>query len=133
MYDDPVIKPCCAGSRTSSVNELIYKDGKPIIRTVKKIDNFQMINSYADSCDMSVILNKLASGIIPSGFDETDCADIADIPNNFADAINVVKKGKEIIDEYSTLVDNYVDNSDDKSTDTTDTPTDTQEVIANEE
>lgn len=52
-------KSCCSGSRFSDKMHLVYDErGRKHLEKVGETDNYALIQSYRDSCDLSKILQK---------------------------------------------------------------------------
>lgn len=102
MYDayfdpEPVFTPAGDVMRPEFVLS-VGKDGRKCLSKVRDVDISAYINSFSAGCDMAVILNKLQAGLIPTGFDESNCVDLSMMPKDVVDAM---QKTREFKDKFS--------------------------------
>lgn len=69
----------------------VGKDGRKCLSKVRDIDIQAFINSFAPGCDMSVVINKLKAGLIPTNFDEHNCLDMSLMPKSIVDSMQSIR------------------------------------------
>ena len=69
----------------------VGEDGRKCLSKVRDIDIQAFINSFAPGCDMSVVINKLKAGLIPTKYDEHNCLDMSLMPKSIVDAMQSIR------------------------------------------
>lgn len=85
----------CAGSRYEPVKELMVDDdGIDRLTIVGKVDVAEKINSYRDTCDLGLLLQKFKVTGDPNVLNvrETFYADVTEVPTNFHELTNYMRK-----------------------------------------
>ncbi len=59
------------------------------LRTVGEHDQQAEIDSFRESCDISVILNKIATGEVSTEFTDEDCLDLVEMPQSLVECLDV--------------------------------------------
>lgn len=72
----------------------VGKDGRQFLKEIREYDISDYINSFAAGCDMSIILNKLQAGLIPTDFNENHVVDLTIMPKSVVDALTSLKEFK---------------------------------------
>lgn len=85
------------GSRMKDVLSSKYdEDGVLVVEKVGEEDTYTTIQSFAESCDLNVLMNRYLNGDTEAlnkvqGF----FGDFAEIPGSWAEVLNIVNKGQE--------------------------------------
>lgn len=105
------IIPTCSGDRKRTVKTLVVENNIPVLKKDYDVDIHDEINSYSESCDMSLILNKILNHEIKTDFSEDDCLDLSEIPLDLEQINEKAKEFREMFDALEDSTKNMFNNN----------------------
>ena len=110
VFNDPApVSTCCGDTMRTEYALSVGKDGRKCLKPVRDVDISAYINSFAPGCDMAVIINKLSAGLIPTGYDESNCVDLSLMPKGIVDAMQSVRQFRDQFSEFPVEVQKLFD------------------------